>query len=320
MIRLFGHDPADYRPHAVHGDDRTYRETNCYTDILVELLHARGDEPLAALGSTLSIAFEGDQWTFFKPDPADLWQLFGIDIHEMQPYLSLPAHIAEQLTTGRSMSVEVDAWYLPDTMTTSYRREHVKTSIVVEAIDTANEVLHYFHNASFFRLEGEDYRGALRVGAEGESSSLPPYCEIIRFDDRLRLSGRALRSRAADLMPGHLARRPQRNPFLAFGVRLGHDLPGLLAGDAQMYHDYAFATVRMAGAGFELCASYLDWLLEAEAAPASEALRSVVSGAKLLGFRLARRRQFDPAPIVGELAEGWDRAMTAIDELAAARR
>ena len=29
---------------------RTYLETNCYADIIIELLHARGDEPLAALG------------------------------------------------------------------------------------------------------------------------------------------------------------------------------------------------------------------------------------------------------------------------------
>ena len=35
-----------------HAGDRTYTETNCYTDILIELLHARGDEPLAALGFT----------------------------------------------------------------------------------------------------------------------------------------------------------------------------------------------------------------------------------------------------------------------------
>ena len=44
--------------------------------------------------------FEGDQWTFFKPPPEDLERLFGIDIHEMQPYRPLPDQIAEQLARG----------------------------------------------------------------------------------------------------------------------------------------------------------------------------------------------------------------------------
>ena len=46
LISLFGHDPAEYRPHRIHSDARSYTDTNCYTDILIELLHARGDEPL----------------------------------------------------------------------------------------------------------------------------------------------------------------------------------------------------------------------------------------------------------------------------------
>ena len=70
MVSLFGLDPATYRPHPVHGDERTYTETNCYTDILIELLHARGDEPLAALGGLVRMDFESDQWTFFKPPRA----------------------------------------------------------------------------------------------------------------------------------------------------------------------------------------------------------------------------------------------------------
>ena len=43
-----------------------------------------------AMGFTLRMDFEGDQWTFFKPPPEDLELLFGIDIHEMQPYRPLP--------------------------------------------------------------------------------------------------------------------------------------------------------------------------------------------------------------------------------------
>src|SRR5205814_6220643 len=49
VTSLFGLDPATYRPHAIHTGERTYTETNCYTDIVAERLHARGNEPLAAM-------------------------------------------------------------------------------------------------------------------------------------------------------------------------------------------------------------------------------------------------------------------------------
>ena len=78
MVSLFGLDPATYVPHALHTPgERTYTETNCYSDILIELVHARGDEPLAVMGFTVRMDFEGDQWTFFKPPPEDLEELFG---------------------------------------------------------------------------------------------------------------------------------------------------------------------------------------------------------------------------------------------------
>ena len=41
---------------------------------------------------------------------------------------------------------------------------------------------------------------------------------------------------------------------------MSNDLPMLLEGESEDYHDYAFATVRMVGAGFELCAAHVDWL------------------------------------------------------------
>jgi hypothetical protein len=160
LVSLFGTDPAIYRPHELHAPDRAFRETNCYADIVIELLHARGDDPLAALGATIRTDFEGDQWTFFKPPFGDLETLFGIDIHEMQPYRPLPEQISQQLREGRTLIVEVDAWNLPDTAGTSYRSEHVKTSIAPEAIDLESERLRYFHNCSLFELAGDDYCGS----------------------------------------------------------------------------------------------------------------------------------------------------------------
>ncbi len=100
---LWSLKPGEYEPHSVHRAGPTYLETNCYADVLIELLHARGDEPLAALGSIVRTDWEGDQFTYAKPRYADLERLFGIDVHEMLPYRPLPEHIAEQLSLGRTV-------------------------------------------------------------------------------------------------------------------------------------------------------------------------------------------------------------------------
>jgi hypothetical protein len=301
---LFGLDPATYRSHPVHDSGRSYPETNCYMDIMVELLHARGDEPLAVLGTTLRGDFEGDQFTFFKPPPDELALLYGVDIHEMQPYRPIPVQAAEQIEQGRTLVVELDSYYLPDTASTSYRTEHVKSSVVVEAVDVEGERLRYFHNCGLYDLDGEDFRNVF-------THALPPYTELVRFDAGPRLSGAALRAAALELLPGHLAGRPATNPFGRFGEQLAAALPDLVAGDPAGYHAYAFATVRMAGAGFDLAASYVDWLgIEPAAA---EAFRRIVDGTKTLNFKLARRKAFDPEPAVAALAAAWDEAQERLD-------
>jgi hypothetical protein len=315
-VSLFGLDPATYVPHEIHRGERSYTETNCYADVLIELLHARGDEPLAAMGYVLRMDFEGDQWTFFKPASDELEALFGIDVHEMQPYRPLPEQIAEQLADGRTMIVEFDSYYFPDTAATSYRTEHVKSSAAIESIDRRGERLRYFHNASLYELEGEDYRGIFRIGDTWGPEVLPPYAELVRFDAGPRLQGAELRAAARALLPRHLARRPRTNPFERFGEALGRDLPLLLEADQAHYHAYAFATVRMAGSAFEIAASYADWLLAEQAAPAVEPLLRIVDGCKVLSFKLARRRPFEPEAAVAELAAAWDEAQAALDAVA----
>jgi Domain of unknown function (DUF1839) len=313
LVSLLGLEPASYSPHPLHSPERTYIETNCYTDVIVELLHARGQEPLAAMGCTLRMDFEGDQWTFFKPYVEDLEQLFGVDIHEMQPYRPLPKQAAEQIAAGRTLIVELDSWYLPDTAATSYRREHVKTSVAVEAIDPSAERLRYFHAAGFYELSGEDYRGVFRLGRELCEDVLPPYTELVRFDAGEPLRGEELRARARNLLRGHLARRPASNPFVRFGEQLEHDLPRLLEGDAEAYHAYAFATVRMVGSAFEVAGTHAQWLLGDGAASACAAMQEIVEGCKILSFRLARRRAFDPEETLSALAAAWAQAMDQLD-------
>ena len=233
----------------------------------------------------------------------------------MQPYRPLPEQIGEQIEAGRSIIVELDSWYLPDTEATSYRREHVKTSVIAEALDLEAERLIYFHNTSLHELDGEDYRGVFRIGRQFSDDVLPPYTELLRFDARPRLSGDDLREEARRLLRGHLARRPTSNPFRRFGAQLAEDLPGLLEGDAAAYHDYAFATVRMFGSAFEITATHVDWLFGDEGSAASTSLMEIVDNSKVLSLKLARRKPFDPQPLIESVAESWDEAMASLDAI-----
>jgi hypothetical protein len=310
---LSGAEPDAYQRHLLHDPGRVYVETNCYADVIVELLHARGYEPLAAFGSLVRMDFEGDQWTFFKPPADDLERLFGVDIHEMQPYRSLPLQIAEQIARGRTIIVELDSWYLPDTAATSYRAEHVKSSVAADAIDLDGETLRYFHGPGLFELSGADYRGVFGLDGLPEEV-LPPYTELVRFDLGPPLEGEKLRTGSRELLRHHVARRPSENPFDGFGAQLSLILPELLDQSLERYHAYAFATVRMAGSAFETLASYAAWLSPgADTTPMGE----IVDGCKALSFRLARRREFDPRPVISTLSDAWDRCMVVLGEIAA---
>jgi uncharacterized protein DUF1839 len=302
---LSGRSPEAYEAHLLHSPQRAYPETNCYADVVIELLHACGYEPLAAFSHLVRMDFEGDQWTFFKPPPADLERLYGVDIHEMQPYRSLPSQIAMQLEVGRTMIVELDSFHLPDTASTSYRREHVKSSVAMDVIDPEAERLHYFHGGGLYELTGEDYRGIFAAA----ESALPPYTEIVRFDVGEALRGDELREAAAAILCEHLRLRPPVNPFQRFGAALAAELDSLLAGSLEDFHAYAFATVRMAGSAFEVAAAHFEWLFGEQAADSTAAMVEIVDGCKALSFRLARRRPFELSPRIETLADSWSRAM-----------
>jgi Domain of unknown function (DUF1839) len=319
MVSLFGLDPATYAPSALHQPDRTFPETNCYVDLWIELLHAQGIPPDSAMAFACAVDFEGDQWTFFKPPPEELLRLHGIDVHEMQLYRPTVEHVLEQVQAGRTMTLEVDSFYLPDTTATAYQRAHVKSSIAVEGIDAAGQRLRYFHGAGYYELSGADYRGVFRLERPFSEDVLPPYVELVNFDAARRLEGEELRREALKSLRRQMAHKPKRNPWLAFGERLVDDLPRLLTGSDSSYHAYAFATVRQCGAAFEIARSFVQWMApptSAHACTAVEALGRQVSGAKTLLFKLARRRAFDPAPAIEQLAADWNAAMSALDSLA----
>lgn len=313
MIALFGLNPRDWQPHLLHHPERTYVETNCYTDIVIEMVAAAGHDPTAMLGSAVTCDFEIDQWTFFKPDAADLRTLYGIDVHEMQPYLNLPEQAAARLAAGQTLMPELDSFWLPDTAGLSYRTEHVKSSVVVEAIDLDAGVLRYFHNAGFHELSGEDYRNLFHLDGADEDA-LPPYVDLVRFDgDRPGENARVL---ALDLLRSHLRRRPANNPFHRFEVALRETLPELLADDPVAMHRYAFANPRMAGAAFELLATHVRWLFGADGDSVAADWDEVVGATKGLLFRLARHRTFDVSALIDPMAESWASAMAGLEVLA----
>ena len=157
MARILDLDPGTYARHMVHGEGRIWAETNCYTDVVLEMLHGMGHEPVAALPFTLTIDFDVDQWTFFKFRHADLEALYGLQIHELAPWRPLAWHVHEQVAAGRLVLVELDSYFLPDTAGTAYELAHVKSTVAVNAIDLDQERLGYFHNQGYHELSGEDF-------------------------------------------------------------------------------------------------------------------------------------------------------------------
>ena len=304
--------PSTYQPHALHDLGALYPLTNCWADVVIELLHAHGDEPLACLGAALSVDHEGDQFTFFKPRAQDLEELYGVDIHEMQPYRRLRDQVSEQLERRRTVIVETDAWWLPDTAGDSYRREHVKTSIAVADLDEDNQRLVYFHNGGLHALDGEDFANTLADDLPG----LPPYVELVRFDAGPGLAGTDLHASARDLLPVHLSRRPGINPFTSFLAQVEREIPLLAELDEQQVHGLAFATTRMAGAAAVLSAAHVRWVLGDKGEPAAGCLDKVAGATRTLTVRFARKRAFDPAPLVEAMAHDWSEALERLDELA----
>ncbi len=294
-----------YTPHAVHQPSFGYPETNCWTDVVIELLHSRGLEPLAALGCTVCLDHEGDQLTFFKPRHDELEALFGIDVHELQPYRPIADHVRTALGQGRTLIVEVDAWWLPDTAGTSYRAEHVKTAIGIDSLD--DDRLVYFHNAGRFALSGEDLARVL------VPAPLPGYVETVRFDAGPCLSGQELRACAAELLRDNLLRRPQRSPFAGLAEQLARELDEVLALPLEQVHQLAFATTRMGGAAAALAAEHVRWVCAAEDAAA--AFDRVSTTTRTLTMRLLRRKPFDPGPLLTTLDTDWAEAQDRLDDL-----
>jgi hypothetical protein len=307
--RVLDLDPETYRRHAIHGEGRIWAETNCYADVWIELLHAMGREPVAALPFTLAIDFEGDQWTFFKFPLSDLYDLYAVDVQELAMWRPLIAHLEEQLDRGRPVLVELDSFYLPDTAGTAYQLAHVKTTVAAVSLDVEQKKLGYFHNAGYHELQGDDFDAILR------DRELPPYTEFVKVHgvpdaDSLQTSLRLLKK--------HLDLVPSVNPFTSFKARFERDLQTLLQENLETFHLYSFATLRQYGACYELSATYLQWLAGQGEEGLEEPIRALLEiseGAKAFQFQLARsmarRKPLDLSPLDAQ-GERWERAIGAL--------
>lgn len=304
-LKVLDLDATQYRRHALHADDRVWVEKNCYVDIWIETIHAVGCEPMAMLPFVLSLDFEGDQWTFFKPKHDELWDLYGIDVQELNCWRPLLEHAQEHLGAGKLISTEADAWWLPDTSGTDYRRQHTKSTIVLNELDAAARRLGYFHNAGYYLLEGEDFEKTF------EPPVMPFFAELVRIDRVVRRPEAELKAMSRPLVAKHLARRPTDNPVRRFAERFARDLPDLQARGLAHYHAWAFATVRQLGAAAELMALYLRWL-DAHAGAAA-AYDTISNGAKTFILKAARavssKKPFDPSAQLAEWAGAWDTAI-----------
>jgi hypothetical protein len=315
-------DPATYARHRIHMQERRWAETNCYVDVWVELLHAWGFEPLAAAPFTVTIDFEGDQWTFFKFPLADLLELYGLDVQELAIWRPLVAHVDEQISLGRPVLVELDSFYLPDTAGSAYKLAHVKSTVAATMIDVEAQRLGYFHGQGYYELHGDDFVNVFRLNGAAPDV-LPPYTEIVKRRAMTPLSDEALVQKSLSLLWRHLELLPESNPFEKFRPRFAADMEWLAHEPLEMFHQYSFATLRQFGACYEMAATYLDWLRSHDVAGLGEsiaAFTALSAGAKTMQFQLARamvrKKPLDLTPL-DDMAETWRKG---VEHLAAGVR
>jgi hypothetical protein len=293
--------------------------TNCYIDAWMLVLAAWKLDPLAGLGVTVTQDYEGDQFTFFKYPHEDLEQLYGVMVGELSIWHSLEEQMAVQVRLGRLVLVEVDGYYLPDTRATSYRSQHTKTTIAVDAMDIGAGRLSYLHNAGRYELAGEDYVGVFHrlPGQNAGDDVLPPYVEFVRRRWP-PLRDAALTEAAVALLRRHLRRRPDGNPIRAYRADFASQMDWLMT-HPDRFHDYAFGVFRQLGANFQLLSAHINWLVHRglnHLVSPSQAAAVISANAKTMQFKVARiasRRRFDPCdPLFDALERDYETVMDGL--------
>jgi len=319
MKRILELNPENYQKHLIHTQERDWAETNCYVDVWIELLNALGHEPIAAMPFSLGIDFEGDQWTFFKFQLSDIYQLYGIEVQELAVWKPLIQHIEEQINMGRPVLVELDSMYLPDTAGTAYKMAHVKTTVAINEIDIEKKQLGYFHAQGYYRLEADDFDNVFRLNLN-DPSILEPYVEIAKLRNTQSTETESIVKDSLVILKKQLQMLPSENPFISFKKQLEKDLEWLKQQDLEMFHQYSFATLRQFGACFELASNYMEWLMkngEENLLHASSCFKQISETAKIYQFQLARvisRGKSLDLSTVDNMAELWSEAMQSLKQ------
>ncbi|MCP2243367.1 DUF1839 family protein [Lentzea aerocolonigenes] len=305
-------DPQRHVAHPLHNAERVWTETSCSIDVWIEVLHPLDLDPVAALASTLSADFLGDQWRLLKFPLDDLRQLYGLVVDEFSVWRPLLDHIADALDTGRLLTVEVDSWFLPDTAGRSYHRKHVKSTIIPNYINRTGRRMEYFHGTGYYELSSNDFDGLFPSYSRGGGLSLTPYVEIVSLEQIIRSD---ILPRAIHAAQAHLIRRPLMNPVEQLGNQLEKNQEKLRLRDARRFHGYAFATIRQCGATAELAGSFARWLSTHSDLYLEEAAVSfdkVAREARSLQFKLSRLthgRPVDIQPTIAAMAGCWEAAV-----------
>ena len=251
--------PALFKPHALHRFDQNFRETNCYGDLIIKLVHDLGLVPTACLAYTLAADFEGDQWPFGKPSHHDLESLYGVRVEELSLFRSLIDQIVTQVQRSSIPLLDADAYHFPDTKGIDYGSNHVNTTIAITHIDVTSKTLRYFHNATFAELKEDDFESVLKPLISAQNGYLPPYCEIVKLGLVNKCSEKHLKEIAFSSAQFHLKKRPSNNPIQQHVTAIESHQIAIIDGGLPAYHAYSFVALRQLGSAHQLGAHFLRW-------------------------------------------------------------
>jgi len=308
-----GLDSTAYESHALHSMERMWPETNCYSDLWIEVLTAQGLPPEALFGSFVTQDFEGDQFTFFKTPLEDIADLYGIRVTELAIYDRVEDHVIEQIKRGRLCLVEMDGYFLPDTLGVGYHQDHGKTTVAINKLDIENRTMDYFHNRGFFTLSGDDFDGIFHRNAADDAPLFLPYTEFVKFPEQA-VTPVHIVAEAKRLLARHLRFVPIHNPVGAFASVFQAQAEQVAEKPFAYFHKYAFNTLRQLGANFELLSTHLEWLGQGNAfSSAVDYAKRISEVSKSAQFQLARavsRRKFDAlATAMAPAVDAWDLLM-----------
>ena len=288
---------AAHIPHVLHTGQRIWIAPNPFASLWVEILHAWNFEPFAALGCTIALQFEVDQFGTLVFPAEDLQSLFGVTTSRLTVFDSLASHIAAQTAEGHVVLVDLDPFHLPDTPDL-YGARHGTTLVAIDRLDPVAETASYYRQGRRFELSGADYHGAFKeVAAPVSAGEFHPTllrsltCVKRRVGTSTYLSPEETVKVSWQAFQHHLARLPAQNPIAAFRAIFQQRLELLVANDESYRHAFVYGTLSQLGSHFELFSAYLSWLAErgyAYPKRALQASRQIVSETLVCQLRLLR--------------------------------